>query len=79
VDHPWTFKPIPCVLHPLATDRAGEAVIWLPDAATDPHRDGAYKGFFAYTPCGAEAPAGPPAAEALSAELAWLREVTGLG
>ena len=75
--HPWTFKPVACVLHPLSTDRAGEAVIWLPTAATDPHRDGPYLGFAAHTPCGAEGADGPPAAEVLAAELAWLGALIG--
>lgn len=75
--HPWYFKPTACWLHPLSTDRAGRPVVWLPSAATDPHVDGAYRGYASATPCGAEVAEGPPAAVTLDAELALLGDIVG--
>lgn len=64
-EHPWTYKPLACWLHPIAVSPER---VWLPDPASDPNPGG----FASQTHCGRVAADGPPAHEVLAAELEWL-------
>ena len=90
--HPWYYKPFGCWQHPIAVVPAAEApgvavaaapagaapaVVRLDDETTDPYRLPDYDGYVTRTWCGRTAPAGRPASEVLSAELAFLGAIAG--
>jgi hypothetical protein len=90
--HPWYYKPFCCWQHPIAIVPAAEApgvpavagaagtegaVVRLDDETTDPYRLPDYDGYVSRTWCGRTAPAGRPASEVLSAELAFLGAIAG--
>jgi hypothetical protein len=70
-EHPWTYKPMSCYLHPLL--HRGSQVVPPPiDQSDDPQKiDGEdYPGYPTYTLCGRHREDGLPWREVLSEELA---------
>jgi hypothetical protein len=69
--HPWTFKPAICWLHPLQEEN-GEAVAPVPSPAKDPYRQPGYPGYASFTACGRHCDEGRPWRETLRAEIGYL-------
>ena len=69
-EHPWTYKPKACYMHPLR--RKGSELVPPPiDRSDDPQNiDEDYPGFITYTLCGRHWEDGLPWREVLSEEIA---------
>lgn len=75
--HPWTFKPAICWLHPLQDDDGRpEAPVASP--AEDPYRTGDYPGYSPFTACGRHCADGQHWKSALRNEIAYLRAAAQL-
>jgi hypothetical protein len=70
--HPWTFKPAICWLHPLQEEH-GEPVAPVASPEKDPYREPGYPGYASFTSCGRHRADGRPWREALRAEIGYLR------
>ena len=77
--HPWTYKPFGCWLHPIATADQGQPALVLLDEEHDPHslKDSDYVGYVSCTHCGATEPTGSPAYEVLADEITFLGKIVG--
>lgn len=75
--HPWTFKPAICWLHPLQEEN-GEAVAPVASEAEDPYRQPGYPGYASFTACGRHRDDGRPWREALRGEIGYLRSARQL-
>jgi hypothetical protein len=75
--HPWTFKPAICWLHPLQED-SGEPEAPVPSPQADPYRREDYPGYASFTPCGRHCEQGMPWRKALRREIAYLRSAPQL-
>ena len=69
--HPWTFKPAVCWLHPLQ-DEGGTAEAPVASAAQDPYRSVEYPGYSTFTACGRNRVDGLPWRQVLRAEIGYL-------
>jgi hypothetical protein len=75
--HPWTFKPTICWLHPLQDDDGvPEAPVASPEE--DPFRLPDYPGYSCFTSCGRNCSDGMPWKRALRGEIAYLQGATEL-
>jgi len=70
--HPWTFKPAICWMHPLQ-EEDGEPEAPVPSPEDDPYRRADYPGYACFTPCGRPCDDGLPWRQALQREIAYLR------
>lgn len=75
--HPWTFKPTICWLHPLQ-DEDGEPEAPVASPAEDPYRLPDYPGYSCFTSCGRNRSDGMHWKQALQGEIAYLRDATQL-
>lgn len=70
--HPWTFKPAVCWMHPLQDeDGVPEAPVATP--AEDPYRSPTYPGYSPFTACGRHCADGVHWKIALAREIAYLK------
>jgi hypothetical protein len=70
--HPWTFKPAICWLHPLQDD-GGEPEAPVASPAEDPYRRPGYPGYSSFTQCGRNCGDGLPWKQALRGEIEYLQ------
>lgn len=70
--HPWTFKPAVCWLHPLQ-DESGTPEAPVASPEEDPYRRPGYPGYSCFTSCGRPRPDGLPWRQVLRREIDYLR------
>lgn len=70
--HPWTYKPAICWMHPLQ-EEDGKPVAPVPSVRADPYRTPDYPGYACFTACGRPRDDGLPWRQALANEIAYLR------
>jgi hypothetical protein len=70
--HPWTYKPAVCWLHPLQ-EEGGEPEAPVTSEARDPYRTADYPGYSPFTACGRPRADGVPWKQALAKEIGYLR------
>jgi hypothetical protein len=75
--HPWTFKPAVCWLHPLQ-DEGGTPEPPVASPAEDPYRRADYPGYSCFTSCGRNRDDGLHWKDALRAEIDYLKRAPGL-
>jgi hypothetical protein len=75
--HPWTYKPAVCWLHPLQDD-SGTPEAPVASPAEDPYRTPAYPGYSCFTSCGRHCSDGQPWKQALRGEIEYLERARGL-
>jgi hypothetical protein len=72
--HPWSYKPIPCWLHPITLSQEPQGAIVL-EAEADVRSDS--REFVTGAFCGRTSPCGRPAYEVLDEELGFLGQILG--
>jgi hypothetical protein len=70
--HPWTFKPAICWLHPLQ-EEGGRPEAPVANARVDPYRTTDYPGYSPHTTCGRPQLDGLPWRQVLRKEVRYLR------
>jgi hypothetical protein len=75
--HPWTFKPAICWLHPLQ-EESGAPVAPVASPAKDPYRQPGYPGYASFTACGLHREEGRPWREVLRGEIGYLKSASQL-
>jgi hypothetical protein len=75
--HPWTFKPAVCWLHPLQDD-GGTPGAPVASASEDPYRGPGYPGYSPFTQCGRSCADGLHWKQALRGEIAYLKAASQL-
>lgn len=75
--HPWTFKPAVCWMHPLQDD-GGEPEAPVASPAEDPYRTATYPGYSPFTACGRNCGDGQHWKIVLRNEIAYLEAATQL-